>query len=489
MFGSLAITDGRIDSFDFRLSSGELSANAIFDSATCPPGRYVLEVARRTLAAVPNCNTLVIGNPILPMTGSTLADLVLTKGSLPVPCVVTDQERFPVAYVIPRSVFDDGLGKFLNLLSVTSRLADAVLLEHLTGQEVASRQSSLKAVEPLPLTSPQGFVFHQNSDAWLLQCSNAVALMSSRTDWRRLPLAMHMPFHAGDVAFFCLASRLNRHNDYDRHIVCRDYKDVFRDCGSTLEPIFLDQPPAPHTGAVGGPRYFIQSLPVLGEAVQRENFIVYGRPSKSYNLTPFNLIDHARFALGEALTAFEDTLYAKPPLATNRCPRPVAPLRVLMQLNGGWQLKVYPSDDRAVLIRALRVLGCEVTVIDMKEAAIDGAQVVKAGSTGRLAALLNDHHVFVSVDTFPLHFASHVVGHPTVALFGSTAPNNSDAPRRPGYRLPMPFMPCAPCGKLDYCVLTKSGGCSNYPRPNQIIAAIFELADEIYGTALEEMMA
>lgn len=489
MFGSLAITNGQLDAFDFRLSSGALTPNQIFDSATSPPGRYVLEVARRTLAAAPAAEAVVVSNPILPMTGRYLADLVLGCGGLPVPAVFCDEDRFPIAYALPRDMFERGLGRFLNLLSVNKRTIDAALLSQLTGVQVAKPRTKLKAIGRLPSHSPQGFIFRENPDAWAAQCVNALSIMTARADWATLPFAAHHPNHAGDVMFFSLASRINQNLDYEKQVICAPYLDIARDCGNKLEPIVLNTPPVSRDGQVSDARYFMDSLPSLGEKVLSETFIVYARFSKSYPRTPFNLIDHARFCLGDSIARFEDTLYARAPVVTHLCPRPVKPLRVLLQLNGGWPLKTYSAEDRKVLVRALRAMGCLVTVVDLAEAAEDGAEVVSAGTTESLTELVRDHHVFVSVDSFPLHYASQVMGHPCLALFGPTSPNNSDAPRGKGYRVILPQMPCNGCGSYQVCPLTGHLYCANYARPVEIIAAILELSAEMYGVSAQENAA
>ncbi|WP_148293907.1 glycosyltransferase family 9 protein [Azospirillum sp. B4] len=494
MLSSLAMTADGVESFDFRFSTGALTPNDILDSATSPPGRYVWEVARRTLAACPTADAVVVSNPILPIRGSRLAKLVLggggTGGPLPCPAVVTDEGTFPIAYVLPRRLFEEGLGRFLCLLSVSRSAADAQLLSHLTGGGfVPRRTSALRAVGSLPDNTPQGYVLGDNMEAWLVQCVNAVTLMRSRGDWRGLPFAAHHPGHAGDVLFFSLASRLVPADQlaFDAQVVCRAYLDIFQDCGNRLEPIVLDIPPAPRNTDVGDGRYFIDSLAHLPPGVAEGTFIVFCRYSKAYAKSPFNLIDHARFSLGDPVATVGDTLYQRGPLLNQPRHRagPAlsrgAALRVLMQLTGGWDLKTYPAKDRRVLIRALVDLGCEVTVIDLPDAAADGATVATAGSTRALKALLAEHHVFISVDSFPLHFASQILGHPTVAIFGCTAPGNSDAPRRPGYRLPAPALPCGPCGCLDYCPLLMIRECTNQPRPAQLVAAVMEVAQEAYG--------
>ncbi len=478
MLCSIAITGGRAESFDFVFSKGELSPNAIFDSATSPPGRYLLEVGRRTVKAAAACDALVIGNPILPMSGATLAKLALSEGSLPVPALICDEAHFPIAYALPRELFENGRDRFLNLLSTVS-LFDARFLEFLTGKQVARLNTKLNAVTALPKVSPQGFVFDENPSAWKVQCVNAISLMERRQDWPSLPLAAHHPNHAGDVLFFSLASQLTKTLDYGAHVVCSSYVDIFHDCGNRLEPIVLDMAPLSRDGRVSDAKYFIQSIPHLPREDLENHFIVFSRFSKNYSATPFHLIDHARFALGDPISSFGETLYRQKSPPLRRCPLPTAPLRVLLQLSGGWPLKTYPEPKRRVLIQALRAFGCQVTVLDLEDAARDGAAIEQAGNTRKLSGLLHDHHIFVSVDSFPLHYACHVVGHPTVALFGPSSPSNSDAPRGVGYRLPLPSLPCYGCAG-PACPINGKTSCDNYPGPEAILTAIFELADEVY---------
>ncbi|MDG3443391.1 glycosyltransferase family 9 protein [Nitrospirillum amazonense] len=488
MLGGVAITGGRMEAFDFRYSMGELSRGELLDSATSPPGRYVWEVARRTLARVPGADAVVIGNPLLASRGARLVDLLRGGDTLRCPCVLTDAETFPVAYVLPRALFDQGLGRFLCLLSANRAATDAQLLLQLTGQIVPRRQTPLKPLAPLPKITAQGYILGDNLAAWQAQCADAVRLIRTRADWRRLPFAAHHPGHAGDVLFFSLASRLVPAGQlaFQRQVVCRDYLDIFQDCGNRLEPIVLDIPPVSRTGEVSDGRYYLDSLAHIDPEVRAGTFMVYCRFSKSYSRTPFNLVDQARFALGDPVARLEDTLYRRAPVKAGRCTLPLTPLRVLMQLSGGWPLKAYPSAQARVLVRALVRLGCAVTVLDAPGLAADGATPASAGSTGRLAALIRDHHVMVSVDSFPLHFASQILGHPTVAVFGPTFPGNSDAPRRAGYRLPTPALPCAPCGGYKACALDEGPGCRNHPAPADLVAAILEVAEEAYGTPVRE---
>ncbi|WP_044562854.1 glycosyltransferase family 9 protein [Azospirillum sp. B4] len=483
MLGGIAITGGRMAAYDFRFSLGALTPFDLLDSATAPPGRMVWEVARRVLALAPDADAVVVSNPLLAVKGKRLAALLRDGEALRCPAVLTDAETFPVAYVLPRALFDEGLGRFLCLLSANRAATDAQLLSQLTGRIVPRRRTPLKSVAPLPRITAQGYILGDNLAAWQAQCADAIRLIRARADWRRLPFAAHHPCHAGDVLFFSLASRLVPpwRLAFDAQVVCRDYLDIFRDCGNRLAPIVLDIPPVSRTGETSDGRYFLDSLAHIDAETRGRTFMVYCRFSKSYTRSPFNLIDQARFALGDPVATLADTLYHQAPRVHSRCPRPVRPLRVLMQLSGGWPLKTYPAGDARVLVRALICLGARVTVLDAPELAADGATPATGGSTERLAALIRDHHVVVSVDSFPLHFASQILGHPTVAIFGSTFPGNSDAPRRAGYRLPPPALPCGPCGGYKACPLDGGPECRNHPPPTTLVAAILDLAAEAYG--------
>ncbi|MBB6251571.1 hypothetical protein [Nitrospirillum iridis] len=485
MLGGVAITGGRLTSFDFRYSMGALTPRDLLDSATSPPGRMVWEVARRTLAEVPDADAVVVSNPLVASRGGRLATLLRSGEALRCPAVLTDAETFPVAYVLPRSLFDQGLGRFLCLLSANRAATDAQLLSQLTGQIVPRRRTPLASLHPLPKITAQGYILGDNLAAWHAQCANAVRLIRTRDDWRRLPFAAHHPNHAGDVLFFSLASRLVPPGvlAFQRQVVCRDYLDIFQDCGNRLEPIVLDIPPVSRTGDMSDGRYFLDSLAHIDADVLAGTFMVYCRFSKSYSRTPFNLVDHARFSLGDPVATLDDTLYRRAPAVHSRCGLPQRPLRVLMQMSGGWPLKTYPVNDRRILVRALVRLGVQVTVLDALDTVADGATPATAGTTAALAALIRDHHVIVSVDSFPLHFASQILGHPTVAVFGPTFPGNSDAPRRPGYRLPPPPRPCNPCGGYKGCPLDSGPDCHNHPSPADLVAAILDVAAEAYGPA------
>jgi hypothetical protein len=481
MFCGLTTHAGEVAAFDFEPSSGRLDETTIFDSAWASPGRYVHEICRRMITHEPNADRLIVANPVLPVKSSTLVDWLALAPSAPVAFV--DRGDFPLAYVLPRRIFDDGLERFLPFLSMVDSDIDGRFLAALTGRETKQIRLDIPPVTLDDASATNGFfaTFQDKVMAWTAQCRAAVRLMVQTPDWRSLPATIYLPYGAGDVLFAGLASHHVTTPLYRKIIVRECYQDIWTDSGSPMEMVPVSSSEVSYDGdqSLEGGMYVRQAQKV-GNGV--DCFLGYGRTSRIYDRSPFHLIDHARFALGESLTSIDDLLYFEKPGPQRVCSRPVTPKRVLLCLRGSWKLKTYPDKHTRVLIRVLQSLGMEVSVLNDKIATAYGAGVVHSSSTAELRRLLDDHHVFVSADTFDLHFARHVVGHPTVALFGSTWPGNSDSVRLPESRILCGPLACTPCGAADHCPLTRGSECANYPPPHEVVAAVLDVFDRVYAS-------
>jgi hypothetical protein len=480
MFCGLATTAGKIAAFDFESSSGRLDETTIFDSAWASPGRYVHEICRRMIRHDANAETLIVANPVLPVRSNTLVDWLALAP--PVPSMIVDRGRFPLAYVLPRRIFDDGLERFLPFLSMVDSKADSRLIGMLTGLEMKQVRLDIP-----PVVLDDGFAatgsfaaYKDKVMAWTAQCRAAVRLMERSADWKDLPTAIYLPYGAGDVLFAGFASRHVTTPLYSRIVVCERYRDIWAESGSPMEMVAAPASEVSYDGnqSLEGAMYARQAHKV---AKGVDHFLAYGRSSRIYDRSPFHLIDHARFALGEPLSSVDDLFYFKTPEPVRLCSRPALPKRVLLCLRGSWKLKRYPDKHVRALVRVLRSLGMDVSVLNDETAAADGAAVVHSSSTVELRRLLDDHHVFVSVDTFDLHFARHVVGHPTVALFGSTWPGNSDSVRLPESRVLCGPLACNPCSHTDICPLAHGTECANYPPPHEVVAAVLDVFERVYS--------
>ncbi|PKU25970.1 hypothetical protein CWS72_02170 [Telmatospirillum siberiense] len=475
----ISTSSGRQQRFDFRFSQGTFGDEDIFDSALSVPGRYLVEVARRLRRQTPEADWFVVGNPLLPLRTDLLAGWLDGPPSSPV--VATDRANFPVFYVLPRRLFDDA-ERFLLLLSALDATLDACLLTRLLGETVSCRQVDLEPVGEALSASPNGWV---NGDQRLLslklQCGTALKLIEERSDWRTLPFATFYPMHAGDVLFVSVASRMAEQTFFGKHVVCSSYMDIPAACGSRFEAIRLDLPWIPRDGSVSELTYFSQAIEKLGSEVLEENVLVFSRILRLYYHSPFHLVDQARFALGESLESISQTVHGRPAAEQARCRLPTKPLRVLFHLNGGWSLKTYPLDKMRVVIGTLRKLGVEVSVLSRPDLESAGAVSLESKDSETLRRLIEEHHLFVGVDSFPHHFSTLVAGWPTIGLFGNTKPCNSDSMYRAGYRSSDLSLSCNRCGAYDGCPVFGTKECLNYAPPAKVVTDIFDLARETYG--------
>jgi hypothetical protein len=481
MLSGLAVDrrSGRIDGFDFTFSKGGLRPNEIFDSATSPPARYVVELARRIAKSAPAADLLVIGNPLLPLNGERLAGWL--QGGITGPVILSDQESFPLLYCLPRDFFADHERFLLNLSTVDAAL-DQRLLQALLGHEIPWRHLNNLSIGDYPLSTATGW-FQGVDRQKLLKVTTAAAvkIIESRADWRHVPSAVYHPYHAGSVVFFGAASREVELPLLQRHVICSSFKDIANSTGSRLEPIWLKLPYLPRDASVGEPQYFNHSLDRLGEDVVRDNFLVFMRYSRSTGAGPFHRIDQDRFSLGESLERPEDLCQLRPPSFVDQCREPAEPLKVLFHITGGVATKTYPRDYCKVVMRVLRSFGIVPSVIGRSDLEEYGAVSIEADETDLLTAAVRRHHLFVGLDSFPHHYVRNVLGWPTIGLFGATGASSFGGGWHSHYRALDASLACHPCGAETSCPVFRQAECLNYVKPEILVAAIIDMAKQIYG--------
>ncbi len=483
MLAGLSFAPGKFrpDAHDFRFSHGAFRDDEIFESATATPGRYLLEIGRRLAARAPDADFIAIANPLLPLNAGQMAAWLQDRA--PEPLILSDSAGMPILYVLPRPLFEEECRLLLCLSTLQADL-DARLLSHAAGVEVAVIRTGLTNLDAFPASSGNGWL---NPDRRLRalsrQAADALALIEADPDWRRKPFALFHPYHAGDALFVALASKTAAPLLYEKQIVCSAFRDVVEAAGPRIAPVELTLEPMARDGSVSKYRYFVTAMDHLGEEFRRSHFTVFGRLLRMHHFTPFHLHDHAKFTLGDAMDGQERTLYWQTPTP----PRLAAPgpLKILFHLNGGWALKTYPERETRALFQALKAFGFDLTVIDRPDLESAGARSVTANSAKSLAAEIEAHHLFVGVDSFPLHFAALVHKRPTVALFGSTRPINHDAPTSPFYEAMVGYLPCNSCLSKSGCPITGQDLCVNYPPAAKVAAKVAAMAAQIYGLTPE----
>jgi len=473
----------RGERLDLQFSKGKLRPWEMFDSATSPPARYIVEMARRLAQFMPSADLLVIGNPLLPLKSEQIAGWL--GGQLKGPMILSDAEDFPLLYILPRHLCEERAKYLLTLSTVDARL-DQRLLQGLTGREFPHKRLDGIAIGDYPLSTATGW-FQGSLRQKILKvtAAGAIQIMESRPDWARLPVAAYHPYHAGSIIFFAMAARDVSTPLVERHVICSSYKDIVAASASPLEPIWLKLPYLPRDNSVGEPQYFSKSLDRLGEAVMAENFLVFMRYSRSSAVSPFHMIDHDRFSLGQSFDQPEQLRQLQAPLVQAKCDVPAAPLKILFHITGGLPIKNYPLDYAKVTMRALSALGVHCSVIGRPDLEPFGAQSIDADETDSLTAAVRQHHIFVGLDSFPHHYVRNVMGWPTIGLFGTTGAANFGGGWNQGYRALDAALACHPCGAETRCPVFGGPECLNYAKPEDLIGQILGMAEQIYGTSVE----
>jgi ADP-heptose:LPS heptosyltransferase len=122
-----------------------------------------------------------------------------------------------------------------------------------------------------------------------------------------------------------------------------------------------------------------------------------------------------------------------------------------------------------------------VTVIGRPDLVPFGARSIDADETEPLTEAVRQHHIFVGLDSFPHHFIRNILGWPTIGLFGTTTAANFGGGWNVHYRSLDAALPCHPCGGEKDCPVFGRKECSNYAKPEQLVATILEMAEQAYG--------
>ena len=484
MLAGIAIdAAGQQHPLTFSFNAGAFRAGEIFDSANCPPSRYLIEIGRRLLEACPKAERLVIGNPLLPLTTSQLAGWMPPQGGMNAPFILSDRASFPLLYILPRRLFEED-ERFLLLLSTCDGVADRRLLSRVAGVEAERVGVPSFDIGDFPLSTITGWFMSRGRQEMLRAFTlQALETIEARPDWRNLPFAAYLPYHAGSLLLLNLAARQVETGFFDKVVACASYRDIVETASSGLEPIWLRLPWLPRDNSVGELDYVIHALKRLGPEIRQSHFFSFLRYSRIYDRTPFHLLDQMKFAVGHSMRREQDTVHGAPPRVQARAGLPLQPLRLLFHLAGGWKLKSYRTDHAASIFTVLRAMGCEISVIDQPALEKHGARSLPSDSTALLTEAVRSHHIFIGVDSFPHHFVRHVLGWPTIGLFANTKPCNSDAKQGDDYRAVVGALPCNPCGANGRCPVLGTEDCANFAPPEQVVTAILTMARTLYGFA------
>ncbi|MHB1620143.1 MAG: glycosyltransferase family 9 protein [Sulfuricella sp.] len=475
----------------FTLSPDSLAFSKLPDSAFSTPARYVLEMFNRLcLTEEGHETTKFIFNPLYATNRLTVLLVLATLQALESPdslAVLTDKSGMPAGYLFP-SWFKAADSHFLALLSTVHGETDAELL-----QRVFFTTVPCIPVDHLCLrrSGHNGFLYEENRSIYQWVAGRAINMLKSHVtadnqheaecQRNAIPFTAVMPYHAGDVLFFTIAFNHIR-PPVSRIVINKAYRCIVADNAPTLVALPIDLPLVNRDedfrrgNVTPDHAYFERFCNELPE----DSFYGYYRSSRNYNITKLHLIDHFAFALGGHLCSRAELLLNKKPAPDVFTPTPSSgPRRVLLHFDGGWPLKIYPKEQQEKLIDLLYAKGYSVTVLAGTPYEHPKCQVTTFKGYEPFIGLLRSHHLLVGMDSFPAHYAAHVLGLPTICLFASTRPENSDARAAPNYTSLEKGLRCRPCSGISQCPLYGDSYCRNFGGPETVAAEVERMLETV----------
>jgi len=493
---------GRPDLAHFEISKTDLSFSKLIHSAFATPGRYVMELFSR-LSSVGAPEPILIFNPFFKVSLGLVDHVLMETRRIalnPHVVVFADRHEVPVAYFFPKSV-PVAEARFLSLLSAMHAEVDAAYLRN--ALLTPSRCVYLHNVAMNKTGAHHEFHYNENYDriyTWVTD-SALVALSkhygksvsnealermeaeeSSELRRRRnaIPFVAIMPHHAGDVLFLSIALR-NSMSNIQKVVVSEWYRDILTECAPMAEALSYPFIPTLRNGiTTPDEEYFFKILHHFTLDDIQNHFYYYCRPSREYRISDFHLIDHYYFALGASLQSKDDLLCGRP-IPNQRLPQKTGgAFRILLHTEGGWPLKTYPENHLKTLIDRFHREGYQITLLSSRPNGFKNVTTVKYNDLKDFRELLSAHHLLIGMDSFPVHYAAHIMGSPTICLFGNTKPVNSDAPVSDHYRYLIEDLDCPGCFGFNRCPKNGKPVCDNFPKPEKIFHAAVAMLKGIY---------
>jgi len=492
---SLVLSDPGSESWvihSFTISRSALSFSEIFDSAFGTPARYVQEMFVRLCSLEePGQETpKFIFNPLFRINQLNIAlvlDALRKVASTHEMAVLSDDRGLPTGYLLPASLTSKD-SRFLALLSTVNSTTDAELLQR--AYFAATPDIPLNRVS-LRWCDHNGFQFEGNRSIYHWVADRAVKILASRVkvcdhqeaERQRddIPFTAVMPYHAGDLLFFSIAFKHIR-SPVSRIVINRAYEDIVADNAPELAVLPIDLP-VPNRGeefkrgnVTSDRTYFEHFCNQLPE----DSFYSYYRSSRTYNVTKFHLIDQYIFGLGEGLRSRAELLVPRKSGPDLFVPKSSGgPHKILLHFDGGWPLKIYAEDQQEQLIDLLCAKGYSVTVLASTQYDHPKCRITTFKDYGHFVGLLRTHHLLVGMDSFPVHYAVHVLGLPTICLFANTRPENSNARPAQNYLSLEKGLSCRPCAAILRCPLYGGSHCRNFVAPETVITEVERMLEAV----------
>lgn len=467
------------DWISFKIDTKKCDPFSLMHSTAASPGRYLEEAIRR-FSDLGIKTGIILLNPSRHITHffyqEIYRDLKTESSEF---LIWGNDQGIPAAYYFPPDVeiHPDDLF-FLRFLSCVDTELDGLLLSSLFHRPVRKKLNLV----PLDFLDSSGF-YAKNSFALLCaMTSSAIRFLTNTSPGlgsvfsrlqgqATLPIIAIFPYTAGDVLFFIHALRRVSH-PFNTLMVCKIYEDIVDELAPDVKKILVPEPPPYETEAIRAMQlnreysYFYKALHPL---IPENALFYYFRLYRDYNIADFHLIDQYSFSLSCG-TDLSSRVQSSLP---ERSPDDKS---VLLNFDAGWKLKCYPEPKQFELVRLLKQKGFRVSVMLEKESDLP-CERFSFRSLAKFKELILKHAVFVGMDSFPIHYAAHVLQYPSICLFSSTNPANARGPRYDRYMYLNNGLDCAPCGGWDRCPVFQLAECVNFASPEQVAKEVECLYD------------
>jgi len=490
----------KLEIASFCISPDRLSYHEIFDSAFSSPARYVMEIFRRLNQNKISSNGTFIFNPLLKLSPKQIDQvlaILIKEGAGSDPFVVADLQNLPLGYFFPLWI-KPSEEHFLMLLTTINASLDQELINIFYFSKASVFNLRFSAIDTINNNFSHNVMLWSIYE-WLARraiyvLNNILPVQTSciypatkyninifQKQYLRdcLKFVAIMPYHAGDVLFYSIAAK-HTPSHISSIVVNHRYSKIVNEVlpGYVTTDIDLIPPHRDGTGDLESEEdHFLKIVPLLSPF----NVYFYLRPSRDYNCTNLHLIDHFAFALGQSYQTSADLVTKIKGIPCVYTLASTRPIKILLHFDAGWETKVYPQNYQHKLIAGLLQSGFEITVLGTEERDFGHYRSVIFKNMEQLKDLLCNHHLLVGSDSFPCHYATHVLGLPTICLFGPTKPANSDAMTSPYYKALINGLSCCPCRCLKECPINGQNSCNNFVNPKQLQEEIVSMLSAIYG--------
>ncbi len=474
-----------IQFLNLRVSYETRNEVTLMHSLAATPARYIEAAVAKALSLGVKTDILVFNPQIQTeelLIQETL-DRCLECASNTVCMVFTDLKDYPIAYLFPAALISDLNAiklERIRFLSNSSSSLDASYLSTAFGE-----RSQLVVIRiRCTLNSSAGF-FNNQINECMKGIYNLTTLHATRaysavslSDRPKKTIAV-MPYHAGDLLFFLKAMEGVSH-PFNCLLINCEFVDIAKKIAPKLELIPILEC-APNRSLNADPdltshgnleyRYFQD---IVYKYIPEDAAFYFFRPSRDYNLCKFHMIDQWKFSLtNDNFPLINEISFNAPKL-------PLKSRSALLHFDGGWPLKIYPSNLQHRLISLLQQNGFEVKVISNGLLEYNCPTIQFQGLNSLQDEILR-HAVLIGMDSFPAHYSTYIINHPTICLFGSTHPSNSNAPKSNRYQFLSKSFDCAPCFHNNYCRRFYSDHCNNFIDPEEACAAVESMYKTCYG--------